>query len=92
MNEELSALLEFYDKLSLNSKRNELSNLVGTIDGIVGNLLTLEEFGSGEKVKNYDSVNDSKMTEDEMLKFLYEDLWNLKTKLLLFLTSYVSKK
>lgn len=92
MNEELSALLEFYDKLSLNSKRNELSNLIGTIDGIVGNLLTLEELGSGEKVKNYDSVNDSKMTEDEMLKFLYEDLWNLKTKLLLFLTSYVSKK
>ena len=90
--DDLTELLEMFGRLGLNEKRNELSSLVETIDGMVVNLLALESFSYGKKVKNYDSVNDKNMTEDEMMKFLYEDLWNLKTKLLLFMSFYVDKK
>lgn len=91
MNEGLFEVLEFYSKLSLNSKRNEISGLIEKLDGIVSNLLSLDSIPVGTSAKNYDSVNDLKKTEDEMLIFLYEDLWNLKTKLLLFMTSYIGK-
>ena len=38
------------------------------------------------KVKNYDSNKQSKLTENDMLDFLYEDIYSIKRELLTLLS------
>ena len=40
------------------------------------------------KVKNYDQNNDSIMSEDEILTFFYEDIYNIEQELITLLTLY----
>lgn len=85
MNTELSKMMELYDVLSLNDKRNEFSLLLSKSNEIINTLLKMEQIENDLNIKNYNSSSDSKMTEDEMLTFLYEDMWNIKNKLLTLL-------
>ena len=43
------------------------------------------------EIKNYNALSDSNMTEDEIFTFFYEDLWNVKNRLLTFLILKSSK-
>jgi len=85
MNKELTQMMELYDGLSLNDKRNEFSSLLEKSSEIINTLLKMEQIENDLKIKNYNSATDSEMTEDQMLTFLYEDVWNIKNKLLTLL-------
>ena len=85
MRTELNKMMELYDGLSLNDKRNEFSSLLEKSNEIINTLLKMEQIENDLKIKNYNSASDSKMTEGEMLTFLYEDMWNIKNKLLTLL-------
>lgn len=78
---------ELYKKLNTNEKRNELSSLILKLDKIVDQLIEQNKLDSNnfEKTKNYDSSNQSLYTEDDMLLFFYDDIWKIKSKILLLL-------
>ena len=79
-------MIELYKQLKTNEKRNELSSLVEKLDLLVTQIMN--QRGIENKVgnvKNYDSVNQGEQTEDDMLLFFYEDLWNIKSKILAIL-------
>lgn len=78
-------MMNLYDKLNINDKRNEFSSLLGKTDEIINILLRMENLQNELQVKNYDSSSDSEFKESDMLTFFYEDLWNIKNKLLMLL-------
>ena len=84
-------MMRLYNELSINDKRNEFSSLLEKTNQIVSELLKIEQIPSDLTIKNYNSSSDSKLTEGEMYTFLYEDLWNLKNRLLTFLILKSSK-
>lgn len=75
-----------FSNLSINEKRNQISNELM----IIAELVKLEEHGlnlpSVLAVKDYDSDNNSKLTESEMLDFLYEDIYNIQKELITLLS------
>lgn len=83
MNEEFK---KAFSNLSINEKRNQISNELMTI----AELVKLEEhrfhLPSILTVKDYDSNNNSKLTESEMLDFLYEDIYNIQKELITLLS------
>ena len=89
---ELKKLITLYNGLDVNDKRNELSNLINKINAIINEILKLEESENLFKVKNYDSNNQKTMKEEELLSFIYEDIYSLKNNLLLLLTIIVNDK
>ena len=78
--------LKAFSNLSINEKRNQISNELM----IIAELVKLEEHGlhlpSILTVKDYDSNNNSKLTESEMLDFLYEDIYNIQKELITLLS------
>ena len=84
-------MMKLYEKLNTNEKRNEFSSLLEKTNQIIGELLKMEKIESDLKIKNYNALNDALMTEDEIFTFLYEDLWNIKNRLLSFLILKSSK-
>ena len=84
-------MMRLYNELSINDNRNEFSSLLEKTNQIVSELLKIEQIPSDLTIKNYNSSSDSKLTEGEMYTFLYEDLWNLKNRLLTFLILKSSK-
>ena len=75
-----------FSNLSINEKRNQISNELM----IIAELVKLEEhwlhLPSILTVKDYDSNNNSKLTESEMLDFLYEDIYNIQKELITLLS------
>ncbi len=84
-------MMRLYNELSINDKRNEFSSLLEKTNQIVSELLKIEQIPNDLTIKNYNSTSDSKLTEGEMYTFLYEDLWNIKNRLLTFLILKSSK-
>jgi len=80
-------MIELFKKLNTNEKRNELSSLILKLDQIVNQLVEQNKLDSSELevVKNYDSTNQVLDTEDDMLLFFYDDIWKIKSKILLLL-------
>ena len=74
-----------YMKLDINEKRNQLSDELL----IIFELIKRYEYAKGinpiTKVKNYDTVNDKDLSEDEMLTFFYEDVYNIQQELITLL-------
>ena len=85
MNSSHEEMMRLYDELSMNDKRNEFSSLLEKTNQIVSELLKIEQLQNDLKIKNYNSLYDSKLTESQMFTFLYEDLWNVKNRLLTLL-------
>ena len=80
---------ELFKKLNVNEKRNEFSSLLLKTDKLLDQLLANNSIIK-EKTKNY-NVNDD-LSESETLLFFYEDLWNIKNKLLALLILKQKKK
>lgn len=78
-------MLELYKQLSLDNQRNEFSSLLLKIDKLLDELLIKNNISNNTQVKNYDLNKGLTMSERDMLTFFYEDLWNLKNKILALL-------
>lgn len=85
MSQEHKEMMELYKQLSLNDKRNEFSSLLEKMNQILTGLLAGERLTPLADIKNYDTNSDSSLTEDEIFTFFYEDLWNIKNRLLALL-------
>ena len=83
--------MELYKELSINEKRNEFSSLLEKTNQLITELLRVEQIENDLAIKNYNALDDSNMTEDEIFTFFYEDLWNVKNRLLTFLILKSSK-
>lgn len=79
MNEEFKLA---YKNLTLNEKRNQLSNELMLICELIKNMEIFFDIQSVLNVKNYDSDDDSKLSESEMLDFIYEDVYNIQRELI----------
>jgi len=84
-------MMELYKELSINEKRNEFSSLLEKTNQLITELLRVEQIESNLDIKNYNALDDANMTEDEIFTFFYEDLWNVKNRLLTFLILKSSK-
>lgn len=82
-------MIKLYKELNTNEKRNELSNLLIKIDQLINQVLLNQNINYDylKSVKNYDSTIQALEKEDDMLLFFYDDVWNLKTKILALLTN-----
>lgn len=79
-------MIELYKQLNINEKRNEFSLLIEKLDYLVSQIMTKQGIENNiEIVKNYNSVSQKEQTEDDMMLFFYEDLWNIKSKVLAIL-------
>ena len=83
--------MELYKELSINEKRNEFSSLLEKTNQLITELLRVEQIENDLEIKNYNALDDANMTEDEIFTFFYEDLWNVKNRLLTFLILKSSK-
>lgn len=81
-------MIIYYKQLNTNEKRNELSNLLIKLDQLINQLMIQDNIDVEKlkSVKNYDLIKQSLETEDDMLLFFYDDIWNLKSKVLALLT------
>ena len=83
-------MMDLYKKLDVNTQREELSSLLIKIDMLLTGAIQHEELKDITNVKNYNCSDEQNinMTESEMLTFIYEDLWNIKNKILLILSEH----
>lgn len=81
-------MIELYKQLKTNDKRNELSSLIEKLDQLVTQMMIQKGINNSFKqAKNYDSINQNMESEDDILLFFYEDLWNIKSKILALLAT-----
>lgn len=93
MNQEIELknnLLAAYKNLSLDNQRNEFNKEIVVLSSLVNKLL--ENYGetSLHKPHNYELIEDSNMSESEVLTNNYMDLLELKNNIILLL-SYMQK-
>ena len=79
MNKEL---LDAYNKLPLNIKRDKLCNEIIAIDNVLNFILSSYDVNYSDNVKNYNINEDSLKDEDEFLNFIYDDVYLLEQKIL----------
>lgn len=86
------SMLSLYKNLTLNDKRNEFSSLLLKTDKLLDQLmLNVKDDLTGE-VKNYNSIDNLNLTEDDIMLFFYEDLWNIKNKILTLIVANENKE
>lgn len=81
-------MIKLYKQLNTVEKRNELSSLLIKLDELINQLLINNElhYLDFKSVKNFNSSTQIFDTEDDMLLFFYDDIWNIKTKILTLLS------
>ena len=82
MSRSYEEMMLLYSKLDINDKRNEFSSLLEKTNQLIDELLKMEQIENNTKIKNYDTNENKDLTEDEIFTFFYEDLWNIKNRLL----------
>ena len=80
-----------YKALSINEKRNALSNELLVIGNLIMNVQERYGIMNPCVIKNYDITADSKKNESEMLDFFYEDVYNIE-KEFITLISLIEQK
>ena len=81
-----------FDSLDINTKRNQISNELLIINELIKNFENSNGFSPLYDVKNYDQNNDISLTEDEILTFFYEDIYNIEQELITLLTYITTKQ
>lgn len=76
-----------FSKLNTLEKRNQISNELLFIASLIKMKEEQLKLPSVLNVKNYDSNKQSGFTENEMLDFLYEDIYNIKRELITLLSA-----
>lgn len=78
-------VIDLYNKLDLNDKRNEFSTLLIKIDALLLEFLSQKNIKASFTTKKIDITSFQNKKEDDTLAFFYEDLINIKNKILLLL-------
>lgn len=76
-----------FDKLSINEKRNQISDELLIVGELIKNIENKYNIQSVLNVKNYDTNKNNELTETEMLSFIYEDIYNIQRELITILTA-----
>lgn len=76
-----------FDKLSINEKRNQISDELLIIGELIKNIENKYNIQSVLNVKNYDTNKNNELTETEMLSFIYEDIYNIQRELITVLSA-----
>lgn len=71
-----------YNDLSVDQKRNQLSNELIMIGELIKNVEKINNIPSILSVKNYDSTIHQNLSESEMLSFIYEDIYSIQRELI----------
>jgi len=74
-------LLNAYEKLALDDKRNKLSDELLVIEQLLKKIQYKNDISPNFTIKNYKS--GSKMNEDEFLAFIYDDVFEIQKQLIL---------
>lgn len=74
-----------YRMLDINDKRNQLSDEMLIIFELIKRYENAKGINPVTQVKNYDTVNDKDLNEDEVLTFFYEDIYNIQQELITLL-------
>ena len=75
-----------FSNLNTIEKRNQISNELLYIASLIKMKEEQLKLPSILNVKNYDINKQPKITEDEMLEFLYEDIYSIKRELITLLS------
>ena len=84
----IQELLNSFSKLSVDSKRSQVSNLLKETAQIIDTLLQQEQIASSIQTIDYKKIQEVKndpVKEDEVLTMLYNDIWTLRNSLFLLL-------
>ena len=81
-------VINAFSKLDLDDKKNKISDELLFIGELIKKIEYFHNIESNFEIKNYD-VN-SKLDENEMLDFLYEDIFKIEKQLLTIITNLES--
>lgn len=76
-----------FEKLSIDDKRNQISDELILISELIKNIEYKLGVSSILNVKNYDINKQSSLSESEMLSFIYEDVYNIQRELITVLSA-----
>ena len=80
-------LLNKFDVLDINSKRNQISDELIIIYELIKKYEETYGITPITSVKNYDINHDNELNEAEMLTFFYEDIYNIQQELITLLSA-----
>lgn len=80
-------IINKFDVLDINNKRNQISNELIIIHELIRKYEKNNGITPITKVKNYDTNRDKKLRESEILTFFYEDIYNIQQELITLLLS-----
>lgn len=78
-------IIENFDVLDVNTKRNQISNELMIIGELIKNYEMKYNIVHLLNVKNYDQTNDKELDESQILTFFYEDIYNIQQELITLL-------
>lgn len=78
-------IIENFDVLDVNTKRNQISNELMIVGELIKNYEMKYNVSTLLNVKNYDQTNDKKLDESQILTFFYEDIYNIQQELITLL-------
>lgn len=78
-------IIENFDVLDVNTKRNQISNELMIIGELIKNYEMKYSISPFLNVKNYDQTNDKELDESQILTFFYEDIYNIQQELITLL-------
>lgn len=79
-------VLDAFNQLDTNNKRNKISDELMAIGELINNIEKYSGIETNLKIKNYNQNNDLNMTEDEILTFFYEDIFNIENEIFILYT------
>lgn len=75
-------LLEAFNELSINDKRDKISNELIVIGSLINYIEKNYNIDNHLKIKNYNLSKDINKNEGEILTFLYEDIYNIEREII----------
>lgn len=89
----MEEMLKAFDKLSIDFKRNEISNELLFISELLSDSLEQLNAQSDYKTaKNYNPNKDSNKNESDMLTYFYEDIFRIRNEITLLNLMIKSKQ
>lgn len=76
-----------FSNLNTNEKRNQISIELEIIGELIKNLEYIYGIESVLNIKNYNQIKDKNLTEDEMLSFIYEDIYQIQRELITIMSA-----
>ena len=88
----MDSLIKRFAELEKEQKRNQINIELEIIGELINKTEQAFNIPNSLNIKNYDSSKGNKLTEDEMLTFLYEDVFNIERELITLLTFISNRK